>query len=299
MAAGGFARTILPRQAARVACLAFLALAPLAAQQKGYRPLPRYVQTGVPDQAEGERILDQFRRLGIAGDHYLEFELRVMPRRGVERRVGGRLWGGRTAAGPIWRLVLEPEPGAPEHRWLIQNGPQPAAWGWSPAGPTQADALGVAALFEPIAGSEVTLFDLQMPFFYWTDHVFEGVTRVRGRPAQVFLLYPPADFAERHPALSAVRAYLDVEYHALVQAEQLGPDGRAAKAMTVIDLKKVDEQWIVKSVDVRDEATRNKTRFSVTGAALGLDFSSALFTPAMLAEPVAPPPPAQVERIVP
>jgi len=286
------------RQAAPVACLAFLGLVtPALAQQKGYRPLPRYVQNAAPDQAEGARILEQFRTVGIAGDHYLEFELRVMPRRGAERRVPGRLWGGRTASGPIWRFVLNPSAGAGERRWLIQNGPQPALWGWNPATPARTDVLGGQALFDRIADTDLTAFDLQMPFFYWTDHVFEGVTRVRGRAAQVFLLYPPADFGERHPALTGVRVYLDLEYHAMVQAEQLGAGGQAAKTMTVIDLKKVGEQWIVKSIDVRDEATRNKTRFSVTGAALDLDFSRSLFDPAMLAETVAPP--AQIERIVP
>jgi hypothetical protein len=291
-------RTIFLRQAALVACLAFFAAPPTAsAQQKGYRPLPRYVQTAPPDQAEGDRILEQFRRIGIAGDHFLEFELRVMPRRGTERRVPGRLWGGRTAAGPIWRFVLQPGQGMAERRWLIQNGPQPALWGWSPASPERTQILGGQALFDPIAETDLTAFDLQMPFFYWTDHVFEGVTRVRGRPAQVFLLYPPADFAARHPSMSGVRVYLDLEYHAMVQAEQLGADGRVAKAMTVIDLKKVGEQWIVKSIDVRDEATRNKTRFSVTGAALELDFSNSLFDPAMLAETLAPP--ARIERFTP
>ncbi len=295
---GASPRTNFLRQAATVACLAFLAVAaPANAQQKGYRPLPRYVQTAAPDQAEGARILEQFRSVGIAGDHYLEFELRVMPRRGAERRIPGRLWGGRSPSGPIWRFILQPGQGAEERRWLIQNGPRPALWGWNPATPDRTQVLGGQALFDPIGGTDLTAFDLQMPFFYWTDHVFEGVTRVRGRPAQVFLLYPPADFAERHPALTGVRVYLDLEYHAMVQAEQLGADGRASKAMTVIDLKKVGEQWIVKSIDVRDEATRNKTRFSVTGAALDLDFSRSLFDPAMLAETLSPPP--RIERIAP
>ncbi len=285
------------RQAALVAGLAFFATVPAGAQQKGYRPLPRYVQTTAPDQAAGARILEQFRNVGIAGDHFLEFDLRVLPRRGAERRVPGWLWGGRTAAGPIWRFILNPgEPGQ-ERRWLIQNGPRPALWGWDPAAPDRTQVLGGQALFDRIADTDLTAFDLQMPFFYWTDHVFEGVTRVRGRAAQVFLLYPPEDFAARHPALTGVRVYLDLEYHAMVQAEQLGTDGRTTKVMTVIDLKKVADQWIVKSIDVRDEATRNKTRFTVTGAALGLDLSNSLFDPAMLAQAVAPPP--QIERIAP
>jgi hypothetical protein len=42
-------------------------------------------------------------------------------------------------------------------------------------------------------------------------------------------------------------------------------------------------------VDLRDEETRNKTRFLVTGAAMGLDLPARLFEPATLGETIRPP----------
>jgi hypothetical protein len=54
-------------------------------------------------------------------------------------------------------------------------------------------------------------------------------------------------------------------------------------------LKKVGEFWIPKTFDVRDEVTREKTRFDVTAAALGLDFSRSLFEPAQLDDDIRPP----------
>lgn len=290
-------RTALLRQVALAACLAFF-VTPLLAQQKGYRPLPRYAQGARPDQAEGRRILEEFRQLGIAGDYYLEFQLRVMPRRGDERRVAGRWWGSRNAEGPVSRLIVHPGVADTETRLLVQNGVRPVAWQWS-AKAGQPQQLGLGALFDRVADTDVTIFDLQMPFLHWNDFVFEGVAKVRGRPAQAFLLYPPAEFTAAYPALTAVRVFLDLEFHALVQAEQIGAEGRPLKAMTVLDLKKIGDQWIVKSIDLRDETTRNKTRFSVTGAALNLDFSPALFSPDELAEAVAPPGAGQISRIGP
>jgi hypothetical protein len=96
-----------------------------------------------------------------------------------------------------------------------------------------------------------------------------------------------------------VRIWLDTQFNALVQAEELDRDGQPLKAITVLDLKKVGEQWIVKAVDIRNEATRDKTQFAVTGAALDQKFPAALFDPDHLGDPAAPPPPDQVQKIDP
>lgn len=284
--------TIFARQAASVACLLCFLGAGLtaSAQPKRFRPQPQYLQIGEPDQTEGRRILDDFRNRGIEGDYYWEFSLRVMPRKGEERLIPGRLWGSRNENGPITRIVLWPGVAANERRLLVQNGLKSATWGW------QADkavdgvtVLGATAWFEPLGGTDLSAFDLQMPFLYWSEFVFEGVTNLRGRPAHAFLLYPPAEVAAQKPELTGIRVYLDTAYHALVQFEQIGEAGRVLKTLTLLDFKKVDEHWIVKSVDLRDEATRNKTRFLVTGAAMGLDLPARLFEPATLGETIRPP----------
>jgi hypothetical protein len=144
------------------------------------------------------------------------------------------------------------------------------------------------AWLEPIAGTDVTAFDLQMPFLRWEEFVFEGVRKVRGRPAHAFLLYPPDAFAARHPEIAAIRLFLDTQFNALVQTAVIGQKGESLKSLAVLDLKKVGERWIVKSIDVRNEVTRDKTRFVVTGAALDLDLLGDLFAPERLAGPAAP-----------
>jgi hypothetical protein len=283
---------------AAAACLLFILGGSLAAQDKQYRPPPRYVQFGEPDQAEGRRILEDFRQRGIPGDYYLQFNLRVMPRRGAERTISGELWGSRNERGPISRVALA-RGSDDERRLLVQNGPQNAVWSWRGGEDAAVAALDPRALFDPLGDSDVTAFDMQMPFLYWTDFVFEGVARVRGRPAHVFLMYPSDAIAAQKPALVGVRVFLDTQFNALVQAEQIGPGDRAVKSITVLDLKKIDEQWIVKSIDIRDEETRNKTRFQVTGAALGLDLAPALFEPAMLQKDVPPPVTGRIRKVAP
>lgn len=289
-----------------LACLVvfYAALLPTEAeaQPRRYRPPARYVQFGKPDQAEGRKILENFRQQGIAGDYYLEFDLRVLPRRGDTRVVkGGRLWGSRNDIGPVSRVELPAVDGAPVRRLLVQNGANGAVW-VSPSATgmsatTAAGALDSSALFAPLAGTGLTAFDLQMPYLYWNEFVFEGVAPVRGRPAHVFLLYPPDDIAALKPELAGVRVFLDTQYGALVQSQQIGAEERVLKSLTVLDLKKVDDQWMVKTIDLRDETTRDKTQFIVTGAALGLDFSGMLFESSSLAEAVTPPPANRVRHL--
>ena len=272
------------------------ALPVLPAQPKGFRPPPNYVTTAKPDPAEGARVLGEFRQMGIVGDYWLEFELRVLPRAGAERSVAGQLFGSRNDLGPITRLTLPGSGGlASERRWLIQGGPQAAAWQWNGAD-GQTTALAAGGLFEPVGGTELTLFDLQMPFLYWTDFVYEGLTRVRGRPAHSFVLYPPAEVAAARPGLTGVRVLLDTQFQALVQAEFLGAKGAVEKTISVLDLKKVGEQWMVKSIDLRNSVTRDKTRFGVTATAMHLALPAGTFSPAALA--LEPPviPAGQIER---
>jgi hypothetical protein len=139
-----------------------------------------------------------------------------------------------------------------------------------------------AELLEPIAGTELTAFDLTMPFLEGFDVVYEGVANLRGRPAHQFIAYPPPALAEARPELTGVRFFLDAQFNALVQAEIIGDRGAVLKTISVLELKRTRDQWVVKTVDVRNDATRDKTRFRVTAAALGVAHPRVIFEPAHL-----------------
>jgi hypothetical protein len=232
--------------------------------------------SGKADQAKGADILAEFRRAGIAGDYWLSFELRVMPRKGEERSVIGTMVGSRGATGPVSRIE------AGNERWLIESGPQPAAWQLNAE--NQVQLLDAASTGQGIAGTGVTVFDLQMPFLYWTDFTYEGEAKVRGRPTHSFILRPPTGTLLPRPGMSGVRVLIDVQFQAMVQAEQLDAKGMAVKTISLLDLKKVGDQWLVKTIDVRDNLSRDKTRFGVYAAALDLHWPKETFQPEKLAE---------------
>lgn len=280
-----------------------LATAQASREASETRPAPKYL-SGRPDQAEGARVLESFRDVGVQGNYWLKFELRVMPRRGAERVIDGQMYGAPGSRGPLTRIVTHDaqnrEGRATEH-FVLKGGAEPMAWRWS-AGQQDAMPQRVDAdeLLAPIEGTDLTLFDLQMPFLRWADFVYEGVANVRGRPAHAFLLYPPQPLrrpaSQDAPVPAAVRVFLDTQFSAMTQAEWVDRAGKPMKTVTVLDLKKVDEQWLVKSIDLRNHATRAKTRMAVTAAALDLQFSRAPFDPEHVAQPLPMVPPEKIQR---
>jgi len=267
-----------------------------AAPATGTNQPTTYVQFGGINQIEGRRVLEQFRRAGIAGEYYLEFDLRVMPRRGDETVFHGKLWGGRNEQGAIVRVTMKA--GENTRSLLIQNGEHAAVWASDSTNRTS--SAQEKGDFEPLVpGVELTAFDLQMPYIFWPDAVLQSVQPIRSRPTHVFLFRPPPAWAAQHPEIGGVRAYLDTQFHAPVQTELLDKQGRVLRTLSLVDLRKVGDQYIVKTVDLRNDQTRDKTRFQVTAAALGLEFAGAVFEPAHLSEDIASPAPGQQTRIAP
>ena len=265
---------------------AALAFAGELAAQSRFRPPPSYAQAGEPDQAEGSRILAEFRALGIAGDYALDFELRVMPRRGKERLVSGRMIGAREGGSDVTLVRFDTGMDVRPNSILFRKGPGGGVWTHD-GNAAEARKLEAEGMFAPVADTDLTAFDLTMPFLEWFDVVYEGIERLRGRPSHRFIAYPPAAIANARPGLTGVRFHLDAQFNALVQAELIGEAGAVLKTITVLELKRTQDQWVVKTIDVRDDVSRDKTRFRVTAAALGINNPRVIFQPEHL--PLAPP----------
>jgi Outer membrane lipoprotein-sorting protein len=243
---------------------------------------------------EAREIISKFREARPAAAYYFEFTLNQIPRKGDTVRIPGRLWAWHNERGSIWRLEINP--GRPnECHYLIQNGQNPALWSYSLI--NKAELPHPELITKPfIPDSEVSAFDLQMPYLYWQDIQVLGLSRMRGRPAYQFLFKAPDGFNSGDTSIAAVRAYLDTQYNAPVQTEVINNTGKILKTLILGDLKKVQGQWIPRSIDMRNEVTRNKTQFEVTAAVLGIEISPAIFDPANLASSVRVPAESELTR---
>ena len=271
----------------------FAACVTQVSAQPGSSRSPDLAQIGKPDAAAAQILLEKFRSSGPTGDYFLEFELRFFPRRGEVAVFKGQLWSSRNDQGAVSRVQLKDAAGR-TFRWLLQNGSPAAVWRLADG---QALPLPAGELLTPlIPGINLSAFDLLMPYLYWPSFELTRIDRVRGRPAHTFVFSPPATFARAHPEVALVRAYLDTQFNVLMQAERLDASGRILTSFSIGELKKVGEQWMLKSIDLRNESTRDKTRFLVTAAGLSLEFSAGLFEPARLSDDVAPPPANRLVR---
>jgi hypothetical protein len=282
----GWKRTV------RTAALASLGGACLAAVSLGAPSAPP------PDKQAAAALLEQFRASIWAEPIYAEFDLREMPRRGDERVFHGRFWGSRNDRGPVTRIELDVGKGGFTHRFLVQGGPDGAIWTSDSGRPgVLSEDTALAPL---LPGVEMTPFDvLPMPYLYWLDADMVGVGRIRGRPAYTYVFTPSADFSARNPAIRSVRTYLDTQYDALVQSEVTGTNGHVSKTLSLLELRKVGDRWIPKDVEVRNEATRDKTRLTLTAAAIGSIPGPLTFEAPQLGLPLAPPLASRVIRIAP
>jgi hypothetical protein len=223
----------------------------------------------VPDRAAAGALLDQFRRSIWAEPIYAEFDLRQMPRRGPERLYRGRFWGGRNEKGPVTRFELDGGPGGTARHLLIQGGPDSTVWSSSGSAPGVPDP---AALLAPLVpGVEITPFDLlPMPYLYWLDAELTGVERVRGREGLHLRIFPPGRFFGPKSGHKGGQGVLGRPVRrAGAIRDHPTRDGHVAKTLSILELRKVGSRWIPKDVDVRNEATRDKTRLTLTAVAVG------------------------------
>ena len=238
------------------------------------------------DPAEGAKRIAAFRSLRLDGDFCFQFQLEHKPRRAKTVRYHGVMYGSWNERGPVSRLQLFPEQiskDAPSLlspiEMIVQNGVSPEVWVRRQA--EEAFTLvGGKALFEPVFdGVLFTPFDLQMPFVFWQDYEYEGPVRVRSRIGQRFLMQPPEDSLAGHNGITAVRILLDDTYYALLKAEVFrgGTEPRSTFEASV--LRKVQDQWIVREVSLKDLQTKDATDFVVKAASVGLVFDATVFDP--------------------
>jgi hypothetical protein len=270
-------------------CACLPSVSVYAQRAGGDKSVPRAMER--IDQEEGARRLAAFRQQRLDGDYFFQFELQHKPNRSSRTiRYQGVMWGSWNEFGPVTRLKVSPAQASrgssvalPEAVELIlQNGVSPRAW----IRYSEADEFVLLAgdgLFEPILpGLLFSAFDLQMPFVYWEDFVYEGPTLVGiSRVAQQFLMQPPVGSASAALGIQGVRIELDDTYDALLRIEVLGEDGELSSRFAVESFQKVQEQYIVKGITLTDYPSKDSTTFKVKAASVGIVLDRELFSPSV------------------
>ncbi len=262
------------RICALTACCIALSTGDSLAVPRG-RPDPRYVQPEQIDPSLGTEILEAFRSARTEGDYCFDFTLQARPRKGSSFTMEGRMAGSWDDEG---RAVTRSDISTPEGTLqLLYRGGRDGQVFLSKDG-GKAEAIEPKDRFSPILpGLTIGAFELQMPFLFWDDYVYEGTRKLLGRPAHYFILYPKADFES--DKVAAVRVAIDADFLVMLLAEELDANGKLIKEFRINGFQKVDGQWIIKEIDFVDSLSRDRTRFRVENAWVKLNLPKSLFAP--------------------
>ena len=106
---------------------------------------------------------------------------------------------------------------ADDRHWLLASNGEPRVWTRNNDFSGEIDLASGEALQQPfIEDTFFSAFDLLMPFRHWEEVIYEGVTRIRGRPVHRFLFYPPPD-DPRYAGIGGVRASIDGDFNAILE----------------------------------------------------------------------------------
>jgi hypothetical protein len=232
------------------------------------------------DAEEGARRLNAFREQRLQGDYVFDFQLEHKPRKARTVRYDGIMWGSWNEHGAITRFEISTglAGAGADLELLIQNGREPKAW--RRRNPSEDFKLIKGKdLFQPLLpGLVYSVFDLQMPFIFWDNFIYEGPSLVgASRVAQRFLMIPPEGSESARQGISGVRVSLDDTYNALWRVEVLDEGSNIRSKFSVESFKKVQEQYIVKRITLVDYPSKDRTTFKVLDASVGLKLDGKLF----------------------
>lgn len=126
------------------------------------------------------------------------------------------------------------------------------------------DAEVVGSPLEHVLDTDVTWLDLTFDFLWWRDAAYEEAREgesIHGQTCKVILVKPDAPIE----GLSAVRLWVDKKTGCLMQAEQVGSDGKPARRLWGTRIKKFDGRWMASALEVETSGARHRTKITVEG----------------------------------
>ena len=262
-----------------MSCLALATILGLEAQPKNSRvSVDRLLEVDNLSINEAAVFLDRFRSLRLSSDYVFDFDLKHFPARGQSQVFSGRMFGTWEQGLPVQRIEFLEKNKLPNiDALLFRTGvdtafynAQSAFGSWS--------RVSASELFKPVEDDlGITPFELQMPFIFWEDWELHGITRVLGRPAYVFDMIAPESLMADYPDLERIRLSLDADFYALLRADFIDASGSELRSIRVVSFKKVGDDWIPKAIDYVSPGSREKARFIVRAAALGVILSKDVF----------------------
>lgn len=171
-------------------------------------------------------------------------------------------WGAKTPTAEC--LLLDPQGTSLVERAVLTRPAGKPAQIKLYSGPQQTPEVS-PAYSGRIRGTDMTWMDLTLDFLWWKDVRFDDTPRGvshNGRDCDILVTVPPGPI----PGCSAVRVWVDRQLRCVMQAEQLDPQGSAVRKMWVQRVKKIDERWMIRDMEIETLNSGHRTRLFVDEA---------------------------------
>ncbi|MCP5516821.1 MAG: outer membrane lipoprotein-sorting protein [Verrucomicrobiales bacterium] len=126
-----------------------------------------------------------------------------------------------------------------------------------PGADARAVSLTGAEAVVPFAGSHFWLCDFGLEFLFWPEQTILKTEMRKGRVCHVLESVNPKPAPGGY---AIIRSWIDREKRGLLRAEAYDDKHRLLKEFNIGSFKKVDGRWQLKSMEIRDELTDERSR---------------------------------------
>lgn len=222
--------------------------------------------TGLSAQVEttpGQRLANEMRQTQLLNYERISGTLRTKGRRGERSSVALTL---QTAmVDGQWQSVfrtVDPKTSTINELTIVR-GPNQAPRYFTARGQNGAVKTGVELsrkeVMTPFSASEFWVADLGLEFFYWPSQVILQDAKIKMRKGiSCFVLESRQEEADAD-GYSRVRSWISRDHGGLIYAEAYGADGKKLKTFEVSDVEKIDGEWKLKELRIRNERARATT----------------------------------------
>lgn len=115
-----------------------------------------------------------------------------------------------------------------------------------------------------IRDTDISWTDLTFRYLWWAGAEQVGEDQVLGQPCLIVDVPAPAGEGKATPGRYArVRLWIHRSLHVVMRAEGYAEDGRILRRLWVKSLKKIDDRWMIKDMEVASYPPAHRTRFRV------------------------------------
>ena len=112
------------------------------------------------------------------------------------------------------------------------------------------------SLLSPIQDTAASWLDLTLSFLWWRTGAIIGKQEVKEQPCYVLDVNAPSGASGNY---GHVRLWIDVRVSMLLQAEAYDDRGTLVRRIAIKSFKKIDEQWMIKDLEIQDFAAARRT----------------------------------------